>query len=249
MQTLGSTAELSKSGGVLSEDKHVLWEKAFCLPEPSAAVFQSSLKPLAQHSINQVRFKFHTSICNRGSDISTQVELQRDSGTLISTNSYWTHSSSVKMNLYTTVSTFQQRMWDYFCALEVLSLSYWHLKRVHLLQMSACITYMPVVIFEVSESSKMKGLCGVQSLEMQSDALITSFQNQIWDSALSRASTITTMKELYYIVLIYCMNSSMRAVFITLFESIYSNKPSACEQLPRQSFFFQSSERWTYWSV
>ncbi len=48
MQTLSSTAELSKSGGVLSEDKHVLWEKAFCLPEPSAAVFQSSLKPLAQ---------------------------------------------------------------------------------------------------------------------------------------------------------------------------------------------------------
>ncbi len=49
---------------------------------------------------------------------------------------------------------------------------------------------------------------------MQSDALITSFQNHIWDSALSQASTITTMKELYCIVLIYYMNSSMWAVFI-----------------------------------
>ncbi len=146
------------------------------------------------------------------------------------------------MNLYTPFQLFKQRMWDYFCALEVLSLSVWHLKRLHLLQMSACITYMPVVIFEVSKSLKMKGLCGVQSLEMQSDALITSFQNHIWDSALSQASTITTMKELYYIVLIYCMNSSMRAEFITLFESIYLNKTSACEQLPHQSFFFP--EQW-----
>lgn len=48
MQMLASTAELNKSGGVLSEDKHILWEKAFCLPEPTTAVFQSSLKPLAQ---------------------------------------------------------------------------------------------------------------------------------------------------------------------------------------------------------
>lgn len=66
-----------------------------------------------------------------------------------------------------------------------------------------------VAIFEVSESAKMKTLCGVQSLEMQSDALITSFQNHIFQSPLSQTSTITTMKELHCIVLIYNMNSSM----------------------------------------
>lgn len=83
------------------------------------------------------------------------------------------------MNLYTPFQLLKQRIWDYFGVLEELSLSVRHLKRVYLLQMSACITYMPVVIFKVSESAKLKALCGGQSLEMQSDALITSFQNHI----------------------------------------------------------------------
>lgn len=149
------------------------------------------------------------------------------------------------MNLCTPFQLFKQRMWDYFCVLEALNQSVWHLKHVHLLPMSACITYMPVVIFEVSESSKMKGLCGVQSLEMQSDALITSFQNHIWDSALSQASTITTMKELYCIVLIYCINSSMRAVFIVaIWKHLFKQNVSVWTTAS-SVFFFPSSERWT----
>lgn len=86
---------------------------------------------------------------------------------------------------------------------------------INRMQMSACITYISGLLPYLKWANRRIWKLSMEySLEMQSDALITSFQNRIWDSALSQASTITTMKELYCIVLIYCMNSSMWAVFI-----------------------------------